>query len=158
MSSSNDLEDYPTVSTGAVITGITPAYVQIPRTITLQADPVAVDALVKKAPYLGVITPVVFYPKNLCPRKEIQFVAIEMEHKLAANDHKGHWRDQSFSTLFSKLQGEVRELEAELFVGLKDEIEYDKVIKEAADVCNFAMMVADNARRELAKRKENLSV
>jgi hypothetical protein len=38
---------------------------------------------------------------------------------------------------------------------MEGELTADEVIKEAADVANFAMMIADNARRINAPKKED---
>lgn len=67
--------------------------------------------------------------------------AIEMERKLAENRHKGgrnSWLDMSTPELLRRLRQEAEELvEA---IAFKDEPE---IRREAADVSNFAMFIAD---------------
>lgn len=68
--------------------------------------------------------------------------ALCMEKKLAKNRHKGDsegWRCDTRSELLVRLKQEVGELE----LVLTGDSEY--VINEAADVGNFAMMIADKA-------------
>lgn len=67
-----------------------------------------------------------------------------MEHKLKLNDHKGGWENKSKERLFALLRQEVDELEA----ALKDEPDLS-IMFEAADVANFAMMIAWNSMREM---------
>lgn len=76
-----------------------------------------------------------------------------MEGQLAANDHKGGWSMESPVTLFARLHEAAAELHdafrflpetssesgADVFAEWRR-----KVGKEAADVANFAMMIAEN--------------
>lgn len=85
-------------------------------------------------------------------RPEVQWFAEQMELVLKENDYKGGWKDGSVDWLIERLYQEAKEL--------WDEIERTKrfwsdpnnsqqrklVIKEAVDVADFAMMIADNAR------------
>lgn len=67
--------------------------------------------------------------------------ALAMEAKLAANRHKGDregWLSLDIMKLWSFLMKEVGELEAAVAFG-----DPNAVREEAADVANFAMMVAD---------------
>lgn len=70
-------------------------------------------------------------------RPVVAAFAEAMELKLRENDHKGHWRYCSGTYLFNRLRGEVNEL---------SRAPADQRLAEAADVANFAMMIADNAR------------
>ena len=70
-------------------------------------------------------------------RKEVMWFARRMELKLRENDHKDHWTGCDFEYLFRRLMEESTELHAAFL---------DDQIDEAADVANFAMMIADNAR------------
>lgn len=70
-------------------------------------------------------------------RQEVSWFSLEMERKLKANDHKGGWRDCSMDYLFRRLREEMDELAL---------AEGDDIIDEAADVANFAMMIADRLR------------
>ncbi len=79
-------------------------------------------------------------------RNSVLWFAQKMEAKLRENDHKPYWRDQTQSYLLGYLEGELRELRKELY---RDELDRDKVISEAVDVGNMAMMIADNMGRVL---------
>lgn len=67
-----------------------------------------------------------------------------MDTKLHENKHKGHWAKLDWTLLFGLMVAEVEELKEEL-----DQPDHDAVAiaREAADVANFAMMIADNARQ-----------
>jgi NTP pyrophosphatase (non-canonical NTP hydrolase) len=82
--------------------------------------------------------------------------AREMEVKLAANRHKGDregWARESTEWLMTRLREEVAELQAQLpyRVGVRsaDDSGWESrgsprgIREEAADVANFAMMIAD---------------
>ena len=73
-------------------------------------------------------------------RPEVAAFAQAMENALRENDWKGHWRHCSGTYLFNRLRGEVNEL---------SRASTSARLKEAADVANFAMMIADKARRKL---------
>ena len=78
------------------------------------------------------------------PRREVLQFASIMEDRLAANDHKTHWDGSSLDWLLERLKDEVEELEAVIAEGdLSMDVE---ISHEAADVANFAMMIADNVR------------
>ena len=81
---------------------------------------------------------------NLKLRPEVQWFAEQMERTLRKNDHKGGWQVDSSGALLTRLKEETEELQAALIQGQDIAPEYS--IKEAADVANFAMMLADNAR------------
>lgn len=74
-----------------------------------------------------------------------------MEHKLAANRHKGDregWLRDSPLALISRAFGELRELYNAVF----DNEEPDAVWFEAADVANMVVMVADSYARRAKER------
>jgi len=73
-------------------------------------------------------------------RKEVLWFAREMEKRLCQNDHKGGWRSMSFHWLIERIEGEASELKEAVERGTAFDI-----IHEAADVANFAMMIADIA-------------
>lgn len=78
-------------------------------------------------------------------RTEVRVFAQAMEERLEANRHKGHWRDCKRGYLLERMREEISELVNAM------EFEHaspDVVIKEAADVANFCMMLADNYSRE----------
>jgi len=72
-------------------------------------------------------------------RDELAAFAVECERKLRKNDHKGHWESCTVSYLLRRL-GEEK---AELVHAIKEKRSRAVVMAEAADVANFAMMVAD---------------
>ena len=79
-------------------------------------------------------------------RWQVRAFAEAMERKLAANDHKGGWEDCSIDYLIKRLRQETSELlkvagDREARTLTNEEAE--KVLNEAADVANFAMMIAD---------------
>lgn len=71
-------------------------------------------------------------------RPVVLWFAAEMEAKLRENDHKGGWSECTVGYLVERLREETVELEMAL-----DAKPFDVVIREAADVANFAMMLAD---------------
>ena len=77
-------------------------------------------------------------------RPEVQWFAEQMERKLRENDWKGGWQVDSYQSLCQRLKEEGSELEQLIPSVLKDSPSH--VIGEAADVANFAMMIADNAK------------
>ncbi|MGE4455216.1 MAG: hypothetical protein AB7D92_11885 [Sphaerochaeta sp.] len=66
-----------------------------------------------------------------------------MKQKLGENEHKGYWDKLTLLELLYLLSNEVEELTDAILV--KDETE---VMREAADVGNFAMMICTNANRQ----------
>lgn len=75
-------------------------------------------------------------------RDEVKWFAEKMETELLENDNKGGWRDCWIEDMLARIPEEYKELlEA---VASKDA---HRVISEAADVANFALMVADIANR-----------
>lgn len=73
-------------------------------------------------------------------RPELQWFVKQMELKLQENGHKKHWSTLHPDYLIERLYQEASELwEA---IGKRDASE---IVKEAADVANFAMMIADVA-------------
>lgn len=79
-------------------------------------------------------------------RDSVLAFAAQMERKLRANDHKGGWSNESPEWLLSRLREEVAELEQLVASGGPG------VVGEAADVANFAMMVAETAWLRRAER------
>lgn len=76
------------------------------------------------------------------PRKEVEIFSLCMEEKLRRNDHKGGWENCTNEDLFERLRDEVTELES----ALANEPDVN-IMYEAADIANFAMMIAWNAMR-----------
>ena len=71
-------------------------------------------------------------------RESVLFFAAEMDKKLRENDHKGDWLDLPLDYLMNRLYQGVNELFHSIRQG-----DNKNSIKEAADVGNFAMMIAD---------------
>lgn len=85
-------------------------------------------------------------------RSSVAAFALLMEQKLRANDHKGGWKHARMELLINRVDAEAFELRHELGACCtKCGHEMGKgrpgarVGLEAADVANFAMMIADNA-------------
>jgi hypothetical protein len=87
-------------------------------------------------------------------RPEVRRFAELMEEKLRANDHKGGWQGDSAFDLVARASEELDELDVAVSQHLARRAELPavrshwlpnamRVAREAADVANFAMMVAD---------------
>lgn len=87
-------------------------------------------------------------------RPEVRAFALHMERKLRDNDHKGGWKECDAKALFRRLLEEAEELAhaidpvAQRCHSGEDRggayADWPAVIgAEAADVANFAMMIAD---------------
>jgi hypothetical protein len=88
-------------------------------------------------------------------RPQVRAFALLMERELRANDHKGGWRACAREWLAKRARQETKELKRavrEAVViedatrGLSDGpmiAARNRIAEEAADVANFAMMVAD---------------
>lgn len=88
-------------------------------------------------------------------RPAVAWFAEQMEQKLQANDHKPDWervdRDE-LDWLFIRLLEEALELhKAALYAGQGPWTKKD-VVEEAADVANFAMMIADKVTGMFTQR------
>lgn len=70
--------------------------------------------------------------------------AAAMAERLDANSHKSGWADMTPGALLRRLKQEVGELDRAIKSGAVPE----QVIREAADVANFAAMIADVVREE----------
>lgn len=89
-------------------------------------------------------------------RIELQRFSEIMEQKLQENDHKGHWKGCNLGYLTRRLKEEVRELEEKISLYKQDIAMGGRSVgeglglaptpqtihEEAADVANFAMMIA----------------
>lgn len=83
--------------------------------------------------------------ETLTLRPEVQRFAAAMERELRANDHKGGWRNDAPGRLLRRLWQEADELARALDAHKTDPSAETsaRVASEAADVGNFAMMIAD---------------
>lgn len=75
-------------------------------------------------------------------RGELYWFSGIMESKLKKNDFKGGWNTYSMEGLLERMRDEYAELEEAL-----NGVDPEDIAQECADVANFAMMIADNARR-----------
>lgn len=83
-------------------------------------------------------------------RPEVLTFACEMERQLRANDHKGGWQQCAPDWLFGRMREEENELlaamvrvELDPWHATAGRTTVERVVHEAADVANFAMMIAD---------------
>ena len=74
----------------------------------------------------------------------------QMAKKLAINSHKGGWKNMSHGDLLRRLGQETAELRRAIKKG-----KATNITAEAADVANFAMMIADNATEYGDKEERN---
>lgn len=70
----------------------------------------------------------------------------DMRRKLKENRHKPIWDKDKLIDLYEKMIVECEELLDELKKEGTPAFDPQKVIDESADVSNFSMMIADNAR------------
>lgn len=75
----------------------------------------------------------------------------DMGERLEANRHKSTWRERSFLQLLRRVKDETGELERAIRTG-----DPKAIIHEAADVANFCMMLADEARLLAAYKVEEM--
>jgi NTP pyrophosphatase (non-canonical NTP hydrolase) len=80
-------------------------------------------------------------------RDSVDRFAQQMERKLRANDHRPGWMNDSPEALLRRLREEVDELEAVV------KANGPGVVGEAADVANFAMMIAEVAWLRYAEKR-----
>lgn len=78
-------------------------------------------------------------------RQEVQWFAEQMELTLRKNDFKGGWKHCTLKYLFGKLTEEVEEL--------SETTSNEEMIKEASDVANIALMIADLANISIEGHK-----
>lgn len=96
------------------------------------------------------------------PREALAWFAGEMERQLRENDAKPGWEMDSLRLLCGRVDDEIRELQRALADPVNNlsaprnysTEDLQRIVAESADVANFAMMIADNARRELDRRIE----
>lgn len=81
-------------------------------------------------------------------RDPVRWFAWEMEKTLKQNDHKGGWESCSLGYLITRLAEEVRELEEQVARGQFTAEDRERTVREATDVANFAMMIADKVQHE----------
>ncbi|MNB67556.1 hypothetical protein D3C87_1016800 [compost metagenome] len=95
--------------------------------------------------------------KDIILRPEVQWFAEQMELMLQANEYKGGWQTESKQLLTQSLIRNVYHLEAanqllsrwhKHFPIYAEQIDsmFSDVMRRSANVANFAMMIADNAK------------
>jgi len=121
------------------------------------------DPSAKQKPSRGQTSPDPSWPAHkslIVLRPSVAWFAAQMEMKLRKyDDEKDGWEHCTFNYLFSALKEEIAELrdawgpfglcEDDTLSDLKD-----KVVEEAADIANYAMMIADTAARWAARQEE----
>lgn len=85
-------------------------------------------------------------------RASVAWFAEAMEEQLVANDHKSGWDDLSLPRLLQRLEQEAGELRRAIAAS-PGKNSTQRIIQEAADVANFALMIADNAARAEAESR-----
>lgn len=78
---------------------------------------------------------------RVIPRPKLMRFARLMESRLLDNEGKGGWRDCDPEWLLDRLYQEAKELSRE--TGPEGKHDSKRIGQEAADVANFAMMIAD---------------
>ncbi|WP_398457459.1 hypothetical protein [Sphingomonas albertensis] len=77
-------------------------------------------------------------------RPEVRAFALLMEKQLKANDHKSGWKDDDPKALIGRLIDETHELiDVANTPATRPRAALKRMGQEAADVANFAMMIAD---------------
>jgi NTP pyrophosphatase (non-canonical NTP hydrolase) len=66
-----------------------------------------------------------------------------METELKKNDFRGGWRNQNPEVMMAKLWDEVYDLDDQVEGYLDGKGDREQILKEAVDVANYAMFVAD---------------
>lgn len=82
-------------------------------------------------------------------RESVKWFAEQMENKLKENDKKGGWDDCNIYWLIQRIREETNELLSAVNLNRDLGATKENIIREAADVANFAMMIADIARKHL---------
>ena len=78
-------------------------------------------------------------------RVVVKWFAERMENKLMQNEHKNGWRNMSIEDLYARMLDEVSGLQSEINFPDQDK---DAIIKECANVANFALMIADVVQKK----------
>lgn len=61
--------------------------------------------------------------------------------KLIENVHKGSWKERTIPFLLKRIKQEIEELEHAIELG-----NHNEIYREAGDIANFAMFIADKFR------------
>jgi NTP pyrophosphatase (non-canonical NTP hydrolase) len=90
--------------------------------------------------------PKVTAEQPIVPREEVIKFAKAMECELRCNEGKGGWKEEDVMWLLERLEEEVVELRQAVDRASSWRIAATVILAEAADVANFAMMIADVTR------------
>ena len=74
-----------------------------------------------------------------------------MEVQLAANDWRGGWDTESFDKMLARLDEQRRQLKLAVKYLGQGKVQPGEVVRRAADVANYAMIVGDLARKTVPK-------
>jgi len=77
-------------------------------------------------------------------KKSVDTFGVEMHKKLKENENKGGWHECTPEYLSRRLGNELKELRAIMHDPYKTLETKVNIIRECADVANFAMMIAEN--------------
>lgn len=77
-------------------------------------------------------------------RPSVQRFAETMEENLCRNDFKGGWGDMNSYEILGRIWQEVDELKQAIRNARVKDGPVEPVLREAADVANFCMFLADN--------------
>ena len=92
-------------------------------------------------------------------REAVSWFSTRMLRKLKLNEDKPGWHSDTQVSLLNRIFEEAQELREALLAYPRDSLEYfEETINEAADVANFAMMVADIARSKSEKLRTHLDL
>ena len=88
------------------------------------------------------------------PRPVVETFAEEMEKQLRANGHKGGWENSTYDWLSHGLRDNLAALSTILNQEPRGLIQQEEIMRRSANIANFAMMIADNARRFMVQNEE----
>ncbi len=98
--------------------------------------------------------------RNELTDKLLKWFQYYQKYKLNINNYKGNWRTDSLRSLFIKLEIEVAELNTALYMAEYTDPEditvhqLEEIVRECADVANFAMFIADMADQQIYLKGE----
>lgn len=86
-------------------------------------------------------------------RPALQRFAEQMEHALRDNEFRGDWRDRTPADMMASLWDELYDLDDEVEKMSDGVGDTGRILKEAVDVANYAMFVADICLVSMGKAK-----
>jgi len=84
-------------------------------------------------------------------REALRVFAERMEEELKKNEHRGGWKNQNPETMMAKLWDELYDLDDQVEGYLDGKGDREQILKEAVDVANYAMFVADICLASMGK-------